>query len=143
MTADEAKAALSRAVKRAWPNVSKASELPFPDYWKKQTEWLIFHAPRIGDKLLDQFVADMIAIAQEAERTGHAPEPWIVSDKIKAIWANVKQAEQSKDGTAKAEEKREAWDHAAERAAEVKNRFTAPFSGPKPSSFRQGSLGSW
>ena len=55
----------------------------------------------------------------------------------------MKQAEQSKDGTAKAEEKREAWDHAAERAAEVKNRFTAPFSGPKPSSFRQGSLGSW
>ena len=78
MTAGEVKTSLAKAARRCWPNVTKASDLPFPDYWKKQTEWLCFHAPRIGDKLLDQFVADMIATAQEAERTGHAPEPWIV-----------------------------------------------------------------
>ena len=89
MTAEEAKASLARAAKRAWPNVAKASDLPFQDYWKKQMEWLTFHAPRIGDKLLDQFVADMIAIAQKAERMGHAPEPWIVPDKVKKIWATV------------------------------------------------------
>ena len=146
MTADEAKAALARAVKRAWPNLAKASELPFPDYWKKQTEWLCFHAPRIGKKLMEEFVIAIIEKAKDAESRGLTPEPWIVPDKVKAIWANVDKAEHSsaiRTGAAKTEEKREAWDHAAERAAEVKNRFTTPFSGPRPSSFRQGSLGSW
>ena len=89
MTVDEAKAALARAVKRAWPNVAKASDLPFQDYWKKQMEWLTFHAPRIGDKLLEQFVDYMIATAQAAEREGQAPKPWIVPDKVKEIWKTV------------------------------------------------------
>ena len=123
MNAEEAKAMLARAVKRAWPNVTKASELPFQDYWKKQTEWLTFHAPRISKRLADEFVIGIIEKAKDASSRGLNPEPWIVSDKVKAIWANVKQAEQCKDSPAMAEEKREAWDHAAERAAEVKQRF--------------------
>ena len=125
MKPEEAKAALARTVKRAWPNLAKASELPFPDYWKKQTEWLCFHAPRIGDKLLDQFVADMIVIAKTAMLTGYEPKPWIVPESVKKIWEKVAER--------KTDEKREAWDHAAERAAAVKNRFP-------PRGIRQGGL---
>ena len=89
MKVEEAKATLASAAKRAWPNVAKASDLPFQDYWKKQMEWLTFHAPHIGEKLLRQFVSDMIERAKEAERLGRVPEPWIVPDKVKSIWANI------------------------------------------------------
>jgi len=138
MTADEVKAALAKAARRCWPDVKKASDLPFPDYWKAVTEWLTFHAPHIGDALMWKLIDDFAVSAKEAEERGQAPVPPKVSDEVKAIWAKADAVK-----TAKAEEKKEAWEHAAERAAEVKNRFTAPFSGPKPSSFRQGSLGSW
>ena len=124
MKPEDAKAALVRAVQRAWPNVAKASELPFPDYWKKETEWLTFHAPHLGDKLIDQFISDMIAIAQEAERTGQAPKPWIVPEKVKEIWRKAEErAGTEARRPEESDEKREAWDHAAERAAAVKNRF--------------------
>ena len=138
MIPKDAKAMLVQAAHRAWPNLAKASELPFPDYWKAVTEWLTFHAPHIGDALMWKLIDDFAVSAKEAEERGQAPVPPKVSDEVKAIWAKADAVR-----TAKAEEKKEAWEHAAERAAEVKNRFTAPFSGPKPSSFRQGSLGSW
>ena len=133
MKPEEAKAALSRTVKQTWPNVARASELPFPDYWKRQTEWLTFHAPHIGEKMVDQIVAGMIVIAQEAVRTGQAPKPWIVPEKVKEIWRKVKDgtgaaaaSPSSAEATAGKPDKQnnEAWEHAAELAADVKNRFT-------------------
>ena len=126
MRAEKIKPLLARKVRRVWPWAEKASDLPFPDYWKKQTEWLTFHAPHLGDQLVEQFVEDMIEIARDAESRGVKPEPWIVSEKVKAIWANVDKAKQSSTigtGETKADEKREAWDHAAERAAEVRQRM--------------------
>ena len=33
----------------------------------------------------------MIAIAQEAERTGQAPKPWIVPEKVKEIWRKAEE----------------------------------------------------
>ena len=138
MTAAEVKASLAKAARRCWPDVKKASDLPFPEYWKAVTEWLTFHAPHVGDALMWKLIDEFAVSAKEAEERGLKPAAPKVSDEVKAIWAKADAVK-----TAKTEEKKEAWEHAAERAAEVKNRFTAPFSGPKPSSFRQGSLGSW
>lgn len=109
MKPEDAQAMLSRAVKRAWPNVAKASELPFPDYWKKQSEWLAFQAPHIGDKLAEQFVIAMVEKVKDAESRGLKPVPWIVPEKVKEIWANAAKAR-------KASKNSKAWDHAAERA---------------------------
>ena len=109
MTADRVKASLAKAARRAWPNAAKASDLPFPEYWKSVTEWLTFHAPRIGDKLAEQFVIAMVEKAKDAESRGLKPVPWIVPEKVKEIWANAAKAR-------KASKNSEAWDHAAERA---------------------------
>lgn len=89
MTAAEAKTTLVRAAKRSWPNAAKTSDLPFLDYWKKQAEWLAFHAPHIGDVLLKDYVKMMLAEAKAAERQRRAPRPWIVPDEVKAIWRKV------------------------------------------------------
>ncbi|MBR2838239.1 MAG: hypothetical protein IKE55_05635 [Kiritimatiellae bacterium] len=118
---------LARAVKRAWPNVAKASELPFPEYWKSAREWLTFHAPRIGDKLTEEFVAVMIVKAQAAESRGLKPGPWIVPEKVKEIWRKA-EGNRSKTHREEAEQSSairtdEAWEHAAERAAAVNDRF--------------------
>ena len=81
MTVENAKLILSREVKRVWPHGA-----PFPDYWKKQAAWLSFHAPRIGEKLLRQFVADMIETAQEALRMDRTPKPYVVPESVREIW---------------------------------------------------------
>ena len=124
MTADEVKAALAKAAGSCWPGLKKASDLPFPGYWKAVTEWLTFHAPRIGDALMWKLIDDFAVSAKEAEGRGEAPTPPKVPDEVKAIWAKADAVK-----TAKAEEKKEAWEHAAVRAAEVKNRFTARSAG--------------
>ena len=120
MTVEAAKATLAREVKRAWPNVTKASELPYTEYWKMQTEWLMFYTPRLGDKLLERFVAGIIEIAKTAERDGLVPEPWTLPENARATRANATGRE-------------------AKRTVEVKIHITAP----KPASISQGSLGSW
>lgn len=76
MTAEGAKATLARAAKRAWPNVAKASELPFPEFWKSVSAWLEFHASRLSDKLIYSFVADAVQEAKDAEARGARPKPW-------------------------------------------------------------------
>ena len=75
MTVENAKLILAREVKRVWPHGA-----PFPDYWKKQAAWLAFHAPHIGEKLVRQFVADMIETAQESLRSDHVPKPYVVPE---------------------------------------------------------------
>ena len=45
-----------------------------------------FHAPRIGEKLLRQFVADMIETAQEALRMDRTPKPYVVPESVREIW---------------------------------------------------------
>ena len=81
MTVENTKFILSRELKRVWPHGA-----PFPDYWKKQAAWLAFHAPHIGEKLVRQFVADMIETAQESLRADHTPKPYVVPESIREIW---------------------------------------------------------
>ena len=100
MKADEVKASLAKAAGRAWPNVTRASDLPFPEYWKAVTEWLTFHAPRIGDALMLQFIDDFVADAKAAEERGLKPAAPKVSKEVREIWRKV--------------EKKHAWDHAYE-----------------------------
>ena len=126
MTAEEVKTALGRAARRAWPRAAKASDLPFPGYWKGATEWLCFHAPHVGDRLMRQYIDDVVTEAVLAEAAGKTPKARIVPDKVKEIWRQVESAEHSpaiRTDEAKVEEKRTAWELAAERAAEVKSRF--------------------
>lgn len=100
MIPKDAKAMLVQAAHRAWPNLAKASELPFPDYWKAVAEWLTFHAPRIGDELMRQFVDDFVAAAKKAEEQGQVPVAPKISKEVREIWRKV--------------EKQYAWDHAHE-----------------------------
>ena len=116
MNADAVKAALIRATRQAWPKVTKASDLPFPEYWRKQTEFLTFHAPHVGDTLMDQLIEEAVQIALDAERSGTEPKPWEVSARVREIWEKVASGR-------KQDEKREAWDNAALRAAAVKDRM--------------------
>lgn len=92
MKTDEVKAALARAVRREWPNVTKASDLPYPDYWKSATEWLCFHAPHIGDRLMERLVADVVREAVLAEAAGTKPKPYKVPDKVRQIWEKAEHA---------------------------------------------------
>ena len=137
MTAAEIKAQLSKAARRCWPNVTKASDLPFPDYWKAVTEWLTFHAPRIGDALLWKLIDDFAVDAKWAVERGLAPIAPRVSDEVKEIWNRV---------DAVVERKQES----QQPAPKPPSPFGAPFSGPRPGALKrtkrmmqQGSLGSW
>ena len=111
MTEADIKAALGRAVRKAWPNVAKASDLPFPEYWKSATDWIAFHAPHIGDKLIGQFIADIVRAAKEAEKRAETPASPRISDEVREIWnravehrsktlkAGTTRAEAAQDGT--------------------------------------------
>lgn len=123
MTADEVKASLAKAARRCWPDVKKASDLPFPEYWKAVTEWLTFHAPHVGDALMWKLIDEFAVSAKEAEERGEAPVPPKVSDEVRAIWEKTKDVK-----AVKPDEKKDAWEHAAERAAEVKSRFASKAS---------------
>lgn len=127
MTADEVKASLAKAARRCWPKVTKASDLPFPEYWKAVTEWLTFHAPHVGDALMLKLIDEFVVSAKEAEESGRKPAAPIVSDEVREIWANagvrqtehLRQAELANQDVAR----KDAWEHAAERAAEVRDFF--------------------
>ena len=93
MTTDEVKTALGKAVRRAWPKVAKASDLPYPDYWKSATEWLCFHAPHIGDGLIQRLIADVVREALLAEAAGAEPKPYKVPDKVREIWRRVESSD--------------------------------------------------
>ena len=127
MTADEVKTALGKAVRRAWPKVAKASELPFPDYWKGATEWLAFHAPHIGDELMGRFIADIVREAVCADAAGTEPAARKISNEVKEIWNRAvgHRSKTLKAGTTQADAAQDAWEHAAERAEEVRTRFAA------------------
>ena len=120
MSESEVKIMLSRAVKGAWPNVTKASELPFPEYWKAQTKWLIFHSPRVGNMLMLKLISDSVIVALEAYKKGVEPVANVVPEEVRKIWAKVEEVK-----------KREAWDNAAERADAVRRRFSTPMSGSR------------
>ena len=126
MTEEAVKSTLSRMVKATWPNVTKASELPFPAYWKGVTEWLVFHAPHVGDGFMRELIAGYVEKAVRAERDGTTPEAPVVPEAIREIW---RRADKREDISAK--RRQEAWDNAAERAAAVKQRFSAPFGGKR------------
>lgn len=105
MTEAEIKAQLSKAARRCWPNAAKASDLPFPDYWKSATDWLAFHAPHIGDKLIGQFIADIVRAAKEAEKRAETPASPRISDEVREIWnrAVEHRSKTLKAGTTRAE----------------------------------------
>lgn len=89
MTAGEVKASLARAARRCWPNVKKASDLPFPDYWKAVIEWLAFQAPHIGDALMWKLIDGFAVSAKEAEESGLKPAAPKVSDEVREIWSRA------------------------------------------------------
>ena len=124
MNAEQIKAELIKAARRAWPKASRASELPFPEYWKSVQEWLTFHAPHVGDKLMSQFVAEAVREAVMASAVGGTPRKRVVPEEVREVWRSL-----AKDGVRRAEpasqdkQDNDAWEHAAERAAAVNDRF--------------------
>lgn len=118
MSPAEVKAYLSREAKRVWPNVAKASDLPFPEYWTAQTKWLIFHSPRVGDMLMLKLISDVVIVAFEAFKKGVEPVVNVVPEEVRIIWEK-----------AETERKHEAWDNAAELADAVRRRFSTPMRG--------------
>lgn len=128
MSPAEVKTYLAREAKRAWPNVAKASDLPYPEYWKAQTKWLIFYSPRIGDALMLELIKDSVVIALRAENKGVEPIAYVVSDEVRKIWerADAKKVQEERE-----KKKRDAWDNAAERADAVRSRFSKPMSGSR------------
>ena len=136
MTSDEVKTALARATRRCWPNVAKASDLPFPDYWKGVTEYLVFHAPHVGDLLMWKFIDNFALAAKHADELGLKPAIPVVPDEVREIWAKAERVE-----AAKAEaEKKDAWEHAAERAAAVRSRFSGTAARRSAAGIWQGRL---
>ena len=134
MTETAVKTILSRMVKASWPNVAKASELPFPAYWKGVTEWLIFHAPHVGDGFMRELIAFYVGKALDAEKNGVEPEAPVVPEKVREIWLRAERRDDVVESR-----RQEAWANAAERAAAVKQRFSAPFSSSKIS-YKKASL---
>ena len=88
MTAGEVKTSLAKAARRCWPNVTKASDLPFPEYWKAVTEWLTFHAPHVGDALMWKLIDAAVRGAVLAEAAGKEPVCPPVPESVKRIWEN-------------------------------------------------------
>ena len=118
MTESEIKVALIKATRRCWPDVSRASELPFPDYWKAVTGWLTFHAPHVGDLLMWKFIDGFAVSAKEAEERGEAPTPPRVPKEVREIWAHARRSAAVEDI-----ERRRAWENSAQRAMAVRDRF--------------------
>lgn len=86
MTEAEVKTSLAKAARRCWPDVTKASDLPFPDYWKAVTEWLTFQAPHVGDALMWKLIDGFAVSAKEAEERGEMPATPKISDEVREIW---------------------------------------------------------
>ncbi len=88
MTEKEVKEALARVARKAWPHVAKASDLPFPAYWRNVVEWLTFHAPHIGDQMMRKLISDAVRAAVLAEAAGKEPVCPPVPESVKRIWEN-------------------------------------------------------
>ena len=88
MTGKEIKEALAREARKAWPHVARASDLPFPDYWRSVVEWLTFHAPRLGGRVTALFIEGAVVDAVTAQMKGTEPTLWIVPERVKKIWEN-------------------------------------------------------
>lgn len=139
MTADEIKAALARAAKAAWPDAARASDLPFPDYWRRQTEYLAFHAPHVGDRLMDSLIAEAVAMAREAERNGTEPVAWVVPDRVRRIWdqADIGRAQLGHQHSLGGESAQLGHHHCG--AADA-GHFSVPFSGGSGIRYRPGRV---
>ena len=87
MTSEAVRASLARAARKAWPSVAKASDLPFPDYWRSVVEWLTFHAPRLGGRVTALFIEGAVVDAVTALKKGTEPTLWIVPERVKKIWS--------------------------------------------------------
>ena len=133
MTAAGVKLQLVKAVKRAWPGVTEPSDIPFPEYWKAVTEWLLFHAPHVGDVLMWYLIDEFVGAAKEAEEKGREPDAPKISNEVRKIWQKIEAEKAAMAGRGEAPNpgSNEAWEHAAELAAEVKSRFAG---------VKQGSL---
>ena len=86
MTGKEIKEALAREARKAWPTVARASDLPFSDYWRNKVDWLTFHAPHIGDKMMRALIADAVTDAVLAEAAGKEPLCPLVPESVRKIW---------------------------------------------------------
>lgn len=111
MSKIEIKNRILSGARRVWPGIAKASDLPYPEYWKGLFEYLGFHAPHVGDRLMATMISAYVAHAAKCEKRGEEPRAPEVSDEVRAIWRV-------------AEEKRRAWvwEHAAEMAEETKRK---------------------
>ena len=120
MTESEIKVALAKATRRYWPDKTKASDLPFPEYWKGVTSWLKFHAPHVGDRLMGNFIYTFVVNAKEAEGRGEAPTAPKVPEEVRKIWARAGRSEPMREI-----ERRKAWEGSAQRAQAVRDRFAS------------------
>ena len=126
MTRDEVKASLAAAARRCWPDVTRASDLPFPEYWRGVTEFLTFHAPHVGDALMWKLVDGFAVSAKEAEERGETPDTPKVTGEVRAIYGpGGGQTQFGRQGCGNGERGsgEEAWAQAAERAQAVKDRM--------------------
>jgi hypothetical protein len=99
--------------------VTKASELPFPEYWKGLTVYLTFHAPHLGEGFMRELIFDYVRVVIDAEKKGVVPQAPVVPEAVRAIWRKADRT------PARSQMRREdAWNNAAERAMQVRNRFT-------------------
>ena len=98
MRPEEIRLELARLTRARWPGVSRASELPFPDYWRAELEWLDFHAPHIGDRLMRDFVDETVDKAWLAQQGGHEPKASVVSSAVRGIWERALKARKEEAG---------------------------------------------
>ena len=112
MSKIEIKNRILNDAKKVWPTIVKASDLPYPEYWKGLFEYLGFHAPHVGDRLMATRISAYVAHAAKCEKRGEKPVAPVVSEEVKAIWRVAE--ERRKNGV---------WEHAAELAYGIKQKF--------------------
>ena len=89
MTPDDVKTSLAKAARRCWRKARRASDLPFPSYWRAAYEWLTFHARHVGDALMRRMIDDFAVSAKNAAERGETPKDPVVPDEVRAIWEKV------------------------------------------------------
>lgn len=140
MTAEAVKRELDRALSGVWPEELREGRLPHAGYWRKAEAWLGFHAPHVGDALVEKLITELLAECLSAHERGEEPVAREVPEAVRKIW---EAADRRTEGPAPGKAREEI---ATGRRAP----FLAPMRGPTPGALRrtrklmkQGLLGAW